>query len=490
MRGLRRRFRDRFTFLGIALALSACGGGGSSAGGSGGPIATPTPTPTPVTSACSLRKRQDWALAQVNEWYLFPETLTYVNPSGFSNLSDYVDALTAGARAQGKDRYFTYVTSIAEETAYYNSGSTAGFGIRFHIDDTSRRLWVSEAFEGAPALNAGIDRGAEILAIGTSGSNLRTVSSIIASEGDYGLYTALGSDDPGVTRVFDIQDALGRRTVSVAKANYDIQPVSTRYGVRILDDNGRKVGYINLRTFIYSAEPQLRAAFGQLKAQGVQDVIVDLRYNGGGLLSVAQTLGDLLGGARHSSDVFAQLRMRPEKFAENDTYYFETEANAIAPRRIAFIGTEGTASASELVMNAFRPYLGTDIALIGDNTYGKPVGQIALDNSACDDRLRLIAFSVVNSAGQGGYFNGLASVMEVSCKAEDDITLPLGDPREASVARALDYLDGRPCSAITAQSAFARTASVSLEPVAPAPDLHPLVPATPSEPQRDMPGLF
>ncbi len=321
----------------MALALSACGGsgGGSSSGGGGGiisptptPTSTPTPTPTPpVSAACTLRNRQDWTLAQFNEWYLFPDTLSFVNPAGFSNLSDYVDALTATARLQGKDRYFTYVTSIAEETAYYNSGSTGGFGVRLYIDEAARRLWVSESFEGAPALNAGIDRGAEIVSIGTVQANIRTVSSLMTSQGDYGLYTALDHD----TVALEIQDAAGRRVVSLTRADFEIQPVSPRYGLRILTSNGRKIGYINLRTFIYTAEPALRSAFAQLKAQGVDEVIVDLRYNGGGLVSVAQTLGNLLGGGRHSSDLFARLRFRPEKTAENDDYYFEADDAAIAP---------------------------------------------------------------------------------------------------------------------------------------------------------------
>ena len=472
----------------MALALSACGGG-SSGGSTGGGSGTVTPTPSPTASGCSLRTQQDWALAQFNEWYLFPETMTYVPPTAFSDLSDYVDALAAGARAQGKDRYFSYVTSIAAETAYDNSGSTAGFGIRLNVDNAARRLWVSEAFEGAPALSAGIDRGAEILAIGTTVGNVQSVGSLMASQGEAGIYNALGTSDVGVARVFQLRDAAGTRFVTVTKANFNIDPVSPRYGVKVIADNGRKVGYINLRTFIYTAEPQLRSAFASLKAQGVDEVIVDLRYNGGGLVSVAQTLASLMGGARHSSDIFMSLRLRPEKSAQNEAWYFKTEANSIAPRRIAFIGTGSTASASELVMNAFRPYLRTDIALIGANTYGKPVGQIALDQSACDTRLRLIA--TVNADGDGGYYNGLGTVMEQSCRARDDLQYPLGDPTEDSVARAIDFLDRRACTPINASSGALQFGTAAADrSVAAVSELAPLVPDNPNEAQRDMPGLF
>jgi C-terminal processing protease CtpA/Prc len=103
-------------------------------------------------------------------------------------------------------------------------------------------------FEGAPALAAGIDRGTEILAIGTSAGNLRTVDSIIAAEGSAGITNALGPSTAGTTRVLQISDASGTRTVTVTKAEFDLTPVSSRYGARIIEDNGRRVGYVNLRT--------------------------------------------------------------------------------------------------------------------------------------------------------------------------------------------------------------------------------------------------
>lgn len=494
MGGTGRMLRNGVTLLAMALALPACGGGGGSPGGTDTllptptPSVTPTPTPTPANTSCALRTRQDWVLRQVNDWYLFPETLGYVNPAAFSTLSDYLDALTAGARSRGMDRYFSYVTSIAEENAYYESGATAGFGFRLHVDGAERRLWVSEAFEGAPALAAGLDRGTEILALGSSPSTMRTVSLILESQGDYGLYIALGADTPGLTRSFQIRNDSGTRTVTVTKTDYAIEPVSPRYGLRIIEDEGRKIGYVNLRTFIFSAEDPLRTAFAELKAQGVDELIVDLRYNGGGLLAVAQTLGSLMGAGRGPGDVFTRLRYRPEQGAD-EAYPFLTEPSAIAPRRIAFIATGDTASASELVINAFRPYLRADIALIGANSYGKPVGQIAIDRPECDDRLRLIAFAVDNAERQGGYYQGLASVMEQSCRADDDLTWPLGDRREASIARAIDFLDRRTCTPI-GPSAFARTATVSTARVPLPAGRHSLVPATPSQPQRDMPGLF
>lgn len=478
--------------LGVLAMLSACGGGGGSGSVTGGspaptPGATPTPTPTTTANGCSLRERQDWALAQLREWYLFPETLPgSPNPAAFSTVDDYIDSLTATARAQRKDRYFTYLTSIKEEDAYYNSGATAGFGTRFALDQTGRRLFVIESFEGAPALGAGIDRGTEILQIGTSTSNLRGVSTIIDSEGTAGLNTALGPDTAGTARVFQFRTIDGTtRTATVTKSDFSLLPVSTRYGAKVLTDNGKKVGYINLRTFISSAETPLKNAFADFRAQGITEFIIDFRYNGGGLINVAELMGDLLGGGKSTSQVYSYTTFRPEKSAENTVKYFAPTNQSVTPTKIAFIGTGRTASASELVINAFVPYLGNNMALIGTNTYGKPVGQIAVDKTACDDRFRIVALAVQNSARSAAYFDGLAATVPNSCQASDDISYPLGDNREQSVARALDFLAGRTCSRISASTGSSAQAGEGRF------DERALLqPARPSTAQREVPGLF
>ena len=443
----------RFTTLvSIVAILAACGGGGGDSNSGAAPVAGPTPSPPPTqgTVGCSLRERQDWAGAQLREWYLFPELLpATLDPSPFATVDAYIDALTATARAQSKDRFFTHLASIAQENAFFSTGSSAGFGIRLSYDSRASRLFVVEAFEGAPALAAGIDRGTEILAIGTSAATLQTVASIFATGGSAAVSAALGPSDPGVVRVLRITSGGTEREVTVTKANFEILPVSPRYGAKIIDDGGRKIGYLNLRTFISTADPQLRMAFDNFRLQGITQVIVDFRYNGGGLVSIADLMGNLMGAGRANS-VFSFTTFRPEKANNNSTTFFTPLSQSIAPVKIAFIGTGGTASASELVINSFTPYLRSNSALVGSNTFGKPVGQIALDRSQCDDRLRVVAFKTENANRQGDYFTGLASKVEASCQAADDILRPLGDPTEASVKGALDFLAGRICTPITA----------------------------------------
>ena len=472
--------RTGISLLAMASLLSACGGGGAA------PIAGGTPpSPPPTSGTCSLRDRQDWAAGVLREWYLFPETLpASLDPTPFGTVSDYVDALTATAITQRRDRFFSFVTSITEENAFLASGASAGFGVRLSFDATARRVTIAEAFEGAPALAAGIDRGTELVAIGTVGGTVRLVSDIIAAEGTAGVTNALGPSTAGLARVLRINNSGGTRDVTVTKTNFDLIPVSARYGAQVINDGGRQVAYINLRTFISSADNQLRTAFNQFRSQGITNFIVDFRYNGGGLVSTAELMGDLLGGARSTSDVYSVTTFRPEKASNNATKRFARPSQAVSPVRIAFIGTGSTASASELVINSMASYFGTNLALVGANTSGKPVGQIAIDRSACDDRFRVVAFSTQNSAGGGFYYDGLATTLANTCRAADDLTRPLGDPQEASVRQALNFIAGQSCTPISSGG----QASQSVGAAATVPQL--LTPLSPTVPQREVPGMF
>ena len=452
----------RFKHLGVALSaaalLSSCGGGGSSGGNPSPPPTTgpapapPPPAPPPPTGGCSLGERQAWAAAQLNEHYLFPELLaTNVNPGSFTNLKDYVDALTAPARALGRDRFYTKVTSIAEDKEFLDTGATAGIGVRLSTDVEARRVVILEAFEGAPALAAGIDRGTEILAIGTTAADLKTVETIIAAEGAGGITAAFGPNTAGTARLLRVRDTNGTtRDVTVAKADFALPPVSSRYGALILDDGGKKVGYLNLRSFIDPAEAPLRNAFAQFKAQGISEVIVDLRYNGGGTSTGAELLTNLLLGQRTAADVMNYRVHRASKANLNFTRFFAPQPQSIASMKVAFIGTGSTASASEAAMNSVLPYLGAKTALIGSNTFGKPVGSsFSFDLAQCDDRLAPITFATQNANKQGDYFDGLASRFQSTCSAADDVTRPLGDPQEAMIKTALDFLAGRQCTPIS-----------------------------------------
>lgn len=469
------------SIVALSVALVGCGGGG---GGGSAPATSVTPTPTPTASStCSLRARQDFAFGVIDQNYLFPETLpASLDPTPFTSVGAYIDALTATARAQGRDRFFTFITSIAEENAFFSSGATAGFGVRLFTDTANRRVQIAEAFEGAPALAAGIDRGTEFLAIGDTPTSLRLVSDIIAAEGAAGISNALGPSTAGTTRTLRISNGGTVSTVTVSKADFSLPAVSPRYGARILNDGSKRVGYLNLRTFISSANADLQSAFANFRAQGVTEIIIDFRYNGGGLVSTAELIGDLLGGNRTTSDVFSNTTFRPSLSNNNSIKRFSPRAESVSPTKLAFITTSSSASASELVINSMASYFGQNLALVGSNTSGKPVGQIGLDRAACDDRIRVVAFSTQNSAGGGFYYNGLATTLPRTCAAADDIGRPLGDANEASVRGALDFLAGRSCTAIASGGQGSQSLRDSGRRL--------LTPDAPSVAQREVPGVF
>ena len=469
------------TTLVAALTLAGCGGGGG-----GGPIATPAPTPTP-SPQCTLRDRILWAESQIRENYLFPEDLpASLSPDGFATVQAYIDALTATARAAGKDRFFTYVTSIAEENAFFSSGQTAAFGIRLEYDSTARRTYVLDVFETGPAFAAGFDRGAEILAIGTTPDNLVPVTTLFSQGGATAVSEALGPSQVGVTRTIRYTLNGTERTVTITRAEFNIPPVSSRYGVQTYDQPGLgRVGYVNLRSFISTAETPLREAFARFRAEGASNIIVDFRYNSGGLVRIAEVMGDLMGRDRLASDVFSFTTFRPSKSASNSTRLFRATPESVAPANLAFIATDASASASEVVINSLLPYAQNRLTLVGENTSGKPVGQIAVDRAACDDRLRIVAFATQNANRQGDYYNGLAPYLPSrggrTCAASDDFTQAMGNPAEGSTARAIASLRGENCSAIAAAEGDIREQSLGRQP---------LLARAPNAAQREMPGTF
>ncbi|WP_265528306.1 S41 family peptidase [Sphingomicrobium marinum] len=415
--------------------LASCGGsssssgpiagGGGGGGGGGG------------TDACALSARQAWVLEQMEEWYLFPDLLdTSVNPANYSDVQSYIDALVRPAREQGIDRNFTYITSIQEENDFIENATSADYGWR-PVLFSNDRLYIRETYETAPSFQAGVDRGAEIVRLAAAGGTLRTPAQIIATDGVEFLSNLVFPSAEGDAIDIEFVDADGGpvQAATLTSTEYQLQPVSPRYGALVIGDTG----YLNLRTFFAdTAEADLTTAFQTFAAANVDNIIVDVRYNGGGLVRVADHLGDLLGRNR-SGQVFSRTTFRASKASNNSTEFFEPLSASQDPVRLSFITTNRSASASELVANSMASYYGTNSAIVGSNTFGKPVGQIALDRAECDDRLRVVAFRTENADGEGDYYNGLATTYPVTCAASDDIFEMFGDPAEASTAKALDF---------------------------------------------------
>jgi len=169
--------------------------------------------------------------------------------------------------------------------------------------------------------------------------------------------------------------------------------------------------------------------------------VLDLRYNGGGLVDVALHLASLIGGAPLRDQVFTTSRHNDRNSRLNETLRFTNPPAALGLDRLVVIATRASASASELVVNSLRPFM--PVVIVGDRTYGKPVGQYGLP--FCDKVLAPVAFAVVNADGGGGYFDGLPA----DCPARDDLEHDLGARDEASLAESLRFIATGACATAT-----------------------------------------
>ena len=178
-----------------------------------------------------------------------------------------------------------------------------------------------------------------------------------------------------------------------------------------------------------------------------------------------------------------RLVHNPARANQDSTVRFQPQPQSVSPVRIAFLTTEATASASEINVNALKPYV--EVAIVGSDTLGKPVGQIAFDLPGCEDRLRLVAFKTVNALGEGDYYTGLAATMPGSaCAAEDTLDAPLGAVEDNLTREAMDWLTNGACNTLMGAAAVDGRLKPAFERATPYP--RPLEP-TPAE--HWLPGI-
>jgi C-terminal processing protease CtpA/Prc len=421
----------------IATLIAACGGSGGS---------------TTSGDACSAANQKNFVLDAARQWYLFQELLpASVNIDDFPTPGLLLDELTSNARADGKDRFFSYVTTPEADDSLLLEGQYIGFGFRTSL--LNDRLFVPDVYEGSPAGLAGLARGAEITHI-DSGSGFVPIGTILAADPE--LEEAFGPVTEGVERGLRFVTTGGLPAESVVTKQVVTIPPVPLDGTAILSmpsNTAVPVGYINLRTFVSTAETPLRDAYAQFRLQGIQYFIVDLRYNGGGLVRIAELFGDLHGRARNGDDVLTRTRFNASKSSNDSVRRFNPRSQSVEPVRIAFITTGGTASASEIVINSQDPWV--EVAIIGADTFGKPVGQSAFDLGGCDLRLRLVSFETRNADDEGDYYDGLAAMVPFACAADDDLARAPWDSTEASTAAALYWLENGACRQVMSSAGLA-----------------------------------
>ncbi|MBC7470362.1 MAG: peptidase S41 [Ramlibacter sp.] len=476
----------------MVLVLAGCGGGGGNSGATfpastGQSPLTPAPLPLPpdiiASSALSanmcvaprtgidpytgqrypdrpgnLEQEKNWVRAWIDETYLWYDeipstirTFTYASPQSL-----FADLHTTALTPSGKPRdrfHFIYDTAVWQ--ALSQSGIEAGYGFELSIikPQVPRELRVAYTEPGTPAARAGIGRGAKI--VGVDGID------IVLNPGVEALNAALFPSAAGQSHTFTLQQPDGSvRTVVLVSAAITKVPVQN---VRTIDTPTGKVGYLLFNDHIATSEAQLVAAVTQLKAQGVQDLVIDLRYNGGGLLAIASELAFMVAGPQATTGkVFEKLefnRKNPFQLTDADTvtpFYprslgFSGPADQPLPQlglsRVTVLTGPDTCSASESIINGLRG-VNVQVNLIGNATCGKPYGFLPQDN--CGTTYFAIQFKGVNNQGVGDYADGI----EPTCVAPDDFSHALGDPAEARLAAALSFRATGVCPPVAA--AFAK----------------------------------
>ena len=382
-------------------------------------------------SNCSTTSQNLYVRDVLSDLYLWYDHLPTVNPANYPSPEAYLDAV----RYRPIDNTYSYITSAAANDAFYSDSQFIGFGFSTQLAGSEMR--VLQVFDDSPALEAGLGRGYRITTI-----NGQDVAGLIASGRIDG---AFGASEIGVEGDITFETRGGEpRQAHMVKRLVTIPTVSL---TSAFDVDGRRVGYLFFRNFVKPSVAALDQAFAALRDAGATELVLDLRYNGGGLVDVAVHLASLIGGSRTSGQVLANYVHNDKNVRYNQTLRFENPTPALNLSRLVVITTRSSASASELVINALRPYM--PVVIVGDTTYGKPVGQYGF--TFCTTVLAPVAFSLKNAAGQGDYFTGLPA----TCAAADDILHDLGAAGEASLAEALTFIRTGACS--PAAPAAART---------------------------------
>ncbi len=385
---------------------------------------------------CSILGQKQFVLEAMRDVYFWHALLpANVDPAAFASPEELLAYLVS---FQPLDLY-SFINSAEADSQFFGAGQYMGFGFSY-LFVAADDVRLTQVFTSSPAAQAGLARGQRILAL-----NDRSVAEIEAAEG---IDAAL--DQSAVE--FSLRNPDDTQfTVAITKDVVTIDPLPQW---RVINTPGGSVGYVEFITFVSTADPVFDTIFASFRQAGVADLILDMRYNGGGLVSTTELLGDFLGGNVATAEVFSRTLFNSNNSDANRIELFQQLFNSLNLSRLIVIATEATASASELVTNSMEPHV--EVTIVGDTTFGKPVGQVGIE--FCSKILRATAFETVNSLGQGEYFDGLPA----DCAAADDLTIPVGDDMDPNVITALEYLANGACpESATPESAKADVGSVS-----------------------------
>ena len=437
------------------------------------------------TSACTYPEARQEIFDLMEEVYYFNDESEQEARYGDLVLADHdtLDSMLDELRwkPETHDRGFSYwLTKVRSDMIFAGEAYVFGFRLIYIVDQNMDpvHLEILDVYQGSPAGDAGFRRGDKILSL-----NGKAVDSLSFDE----IGDEFGPNEDGHEVSFELEKADGQRsTLDVAKRLVSIPTVPEEHAT-VFDTSAGKAGYVHFRTFFGDANERLLDEFAEFNQQGVRHLIVDLRYNGGGSVPIAYGLATLIGGPElfeGGRRTVMSTRIHND-FLEsrgwNETAYFgcgvygsqelvakcENESSLRDLENVVFITSRGSASASELVATSMQPY--ENVTLVGERTYGKPVGQYGFNFCLEDQANRRsglgvmwpVSFATVNAEGFEDYYDGLA----VECEVPDDRASQLGTAEEGRIAAALRYIETGSCDA----SASARAVRPGAEIQAPLP---------------------
>lgn len=365
--------------------------------------------------------------------YLWYNYIPTVKVTDYPGPEEILDAI----RYKPVDRWSRVISW--EEYLAMRDGTFVGHGIRMGLD-SENNVRVVSLYTGSDLWPGGVRRGWIVKEV-----NGTPVAPIFISGDDAAYNTLMGPSTAGVTNSFLFERPDGTQvTYSSTKATFTINSVSSP---GIFDLAGGKTGYFAFDTFIEPSEQELDDLFADFKSAGITDLIIDLRYNTGGFMSIAEQLSSLVMEAADTTKLCYSLKYNDLIGPDwDEDYKFVRTNSPLGLDRVVFITTRSSASASEVVINSLKPYV--SVTLVGDTTHGKPTGMDGFGfpfpsqsnpNPDFEYVFFPITFEYLNSLGEGRFYDGMVP----DILAVDDITRDLGDPEEASLAAAIAFLEGR-----------------------------------------------
>ncbi|MCP1339721.1 S41 family peptidase [Idiomarina sp. M1R2S28] len=419
--------------IGITLALSSCGGSdsgssGSSDGSAGGGDNN--------YAFCSAEYQNEEFFEYMKEDYFWASQLQEsLDPEAFDDVYAVLEELRVP-----EDTY-SYILTEEEYDQLFVSATYFGFGFSMEQISASR-VKIRFVYDGSPAAAAGMERADEILAIdGVS------VSELLAN-GEFN--EALGPSEQGLSREITWQKPDGtEQTELLSKVEVE---TNTVMGAQTYTQNEETVGYFALDSFINRTGGDLNNAFDLFATEGINHLVIDVRYNGGGLIRYANQIATQTAGSNVLGKTFLQYRFNEQNSDQNQTLPFSLVdgVEQLDLDRVFVLTTGSSCSSSEIIINSLSPHI--EVVTIGEQTCGKPVGQQPAE--LCDKITFAINFETVNSEGEGKYYDGI----EPNCAVEDEIKADWGSPEDPLTAAANTYISTGSCPVSAASAEIKKSA--------------------------------